>query len=89
MHTERMSKAHWRKSAQWFALSRPLAAVVARDDHVARVFQMQCYSYTPKGTIPPPPHIQARRQILHQMDSRGATTRHDGNSSQGLAFRLW
>ena len=65
MHTERMSKAHWRKSAQWFALSRPLATVVARDDHVAQVFQLQCYSYSPKGTIPPPPHIQARRQILH------------------------
>ena len=60
MHTGRLTKAHWRKSAQWFAMSRPLAAVVARDDHVAPVFERECYTYAPNGKVPPPPHVKAR-----------------------------
>ena len=60
MRTERMSVAHWRKSAQWFALARPLAQVVATDDHVAPVFERECYTYAPNGKVPAPPHVKAR-----------------------------
>ncbi len=70
MHTGRLTKAHWRKSAQWFAMSRPLAAVVARDDHVAPVFERECYTYALNGKVPAPPHVKAR---THMCSSFGET----------------
>ncbi len=63
MHTGRLTKAHWRKSALWFAMSRPLAAVVARDDHVAPVFERECYTYAINGKVPAPPHVKARTHM--------------------------
>ncbi|KAK9842052.1 hypothetical protein WJX81_006318 [Elliptochloris bilobata] len=70
MHTERMSKTHWRKSAQWFALARPLAQVIAADDHVAPVFERECFTYAPDGKVPAPPHLQALLDAGFRMQKR-------------------
>eukprot|EP00884_Botryococcus_braunii_P021242 jgi/Botrbrau1/7801/Bobra.0159s0229.1 len=58
MRTLHLARKHWRKSSQWFVLSRELAAVVAHDHEVATVFEVECFSYLPDTDLDVPPHVQ-------------------------------
>ncbi|KAL4425157.1 hypothetical protein ABPG77_008262 [Micractinium sp. CCAP 211/92] len=44
MKTEHMNASHWRKSTQWFGLTRPHAEAVLRDEEVYRSFEAGCWS---------------------------------------------
>lgn len=44
MATPSFGKHHWRKSSQWFALSREHATLVMADQHVEELFHRFCYS---------------------------------------------
>lgn len=58
MRTLHLARKHWRKSSQWFVLSRLLAAVVANDQEAATVFEVECFSYLPDTDLDVPPHVQ-------------------------------
>ncbi|KAK9862348.1 hypothetical protein WJX84_002596 [Apatococcus fuscideae] len=58
MNTARLQRRHWRKSAQWFSLSRRHAAAVAADFHAAPLFEEHCYSYLPGRDLPVPAKVQ-------------------------------
>lgn len=45
MQTEHFRKEHWRKSQQWFAISRPHAELVVADQHVKELFKRYCWSF--------------------------------------------
>lgn len=45
MQTEHFKEEHWRKSQQWFALSRAHAELVVADRHVSEVFKRYCWSF--------------------------------------------
>ncbi|KAK9831707.1 hypothetical protein WJX74_006651 [Apatococcus lobatus] len=59
MKTAQLDRKHWRKSAQWFSLSRRHAAAVAADFHAAPLFEEHCYSYLPGRDLPIPAKVQA------------------------------
>ncbi len=44
MATPHFNASHWRKSSQWFVLTRPHAALAIADDHVQEIFRRYCYS---------------------------------------------
>ncbi|KAG2489168.1 hypothetical protein HYH03_012394 [Edaphochlamys debaryana] len=44
MATPHLNLSQWRKSSQWFALTRPHAALAAADRHVAEAFARHCFS---------------------------------------------
>ena len=58
MKTAQLDRKHWRKSAQWFSLSRRHAAAVAADFHAAPLFEEHCYSYLPGRDLPIPARVQ-------------------------------
>jgi hypothetical protein len=43
--TARITPRLWRKSSQWFALERSLAAIIVDDTDVAQVFKDTCVEY--------------------------------------------
>lgn len=43
--TARITPRLWRKSSQWFAMERTLAAVIVNDTDVAQVFRDTCVDY--------------------------------------------
>lgn len=47
MRTHTLRRGHWRKSSQWFSLTRKHAQVVASDTHVASSLSKECYTYNP------------------------------------------
>uniref|UniRef100_A0A383VRB6 Uncharacterized protein n=1 Tax=Tetradesmus obliquus TaxID=3088 RepID=A0A383VRB6_TETOB len=44
MTTEHFGEADWRKSSQWFALTRPLAMLAVADSHVRELYHRHCYT---------------------------------------------
>ncbi|WIA35554.1 hypothetical protein OEZ86_003979 [Tetradesmus obliquus] len=44
LSSERFGKQHWRKSSQWFTLTRPAALLVVADSHVRELFRRHCYT---------------------------------------------
>lgn len=40
---------HWRKSSQWFVLTRPHAQLVLADTHLAESFHRYCYQNFTRG----------------------------------------
>lgn len=47
METDLLQRRNWRKSNQWFLLTRKHAQVISSDIHVAEVFQRECFTYDP------------------------------------------
>ncbi|KXZ49542.1 hypothetical protein GPECTOR_20g396 [Gonium pectorale] len=67
MATPHLLQSHWRKSSQWFALTRPHAALAVADRHVSEQFARFCFTRhrslaTAAGGFLPPPGKQQLQQ---------------------------
>ncbi|WIA35555.1 hypothetical protein OEZ86_003980 [Tetradesmus obliquus] len=49
LSSEHFGKQHWRKSSQWFTLTRPAALLVVADSHVRELFRRHCYTNFTRG----------------------------------------
>jgi len=49
METSQMKSEHWRKSSQWFGITRAHAELVMKDTVVNRAFHDHCYPTTEEG----------------------------------------
>ena len=45
METPQFRQDHWRKSQQWWVLSREHAQLVVADRHVKEIFKRYCWSF--------------------------------------------
>ncbi|KAF6256320.1 core-2/I-branching enzyme-domain-containing protein [Scenedesmus sp. NREL 46B-D3] len=44
LSSDYFGKQHWRKSSQWFTLTRPAALLAVADSHVRELFRRHCYT---------------------------------------------
>uniref|UniRef100_A0A383V407 Uncharacterized protein n=1 Tax=Tetradesmus obliquus TaxID=3088 RepID=A0A383V407_TETOB len=70
---------HWRKSSQWFALSRPAAMLAVADTHVRELFHSFCYTNLTAGS---PMCVSDEHYIASLMASYGLDSATD---CQGLS----
>jgi hypothetical protein len=49
METTQMKGDHWRKSSQWFGISRAHAELVMADTVINKAFHDHCYPTTEEG----------------------------------------
>lgn len=51
MTTDHFNDSHWRKSSQWFVLTRAHAILAVEDQHLKEIFRRFCYFMPPNGRV--------------------------------------
>ncbi|GMH35604.1 hypothetical protein BSKO_03472 [Bryopsis sp. KO-2023] len=77
METNDLNRKHWRKSSQWFVLTRAHAELIVKDHHVREQFKRYCYTNHNRVCIPDEhyiPTLLASYGLDWQSDCKGLST---------------
>lgn len=84
MSTPHFGPQHWRKSSQWFTLTRPAALLAVADQHVREMFHSFCYTNLTRGV---PSCVSDEHYLPSLMASYGLDNSTDCQVSRGRGAR--